>query len=982
MRFTWIPDIDFISNVIAFQVAVISIVIPLSLEVISRVSERYKSGMVTREFKKQREFYTLVSSAIASLISSLIFRFIFTTSTNPSDLDKFAYITWSYSNLCLALITIIFLVRFFVLLAKYISETIFLLSEFQKDLVDVEKNIQENIKEKHIEKLSKTICTKFAKKDFISNIGKKFKSERLRKIQNLQGKIITLFSGIGDLLEFELEQKKNKKIVQEYLNELNVYFQRLITLTEKNNDSFTTLFYTASIINHERELSQKEELGRDLQIWYKPEQYLVILNSLLEQSLRLYKISLNDKDYDFAIEKIIYSNLNILEFITTKNLTDYWVNVIFKYLEQYRRLNNENNTRINYVLSFTWYDTIIFLDDFNMAFLHLFNEHLNRSLKYLVKDDDKETFTSIVSSIVNSGSFLQYQPDKIKYKLSSFFYTVKSNFLGINPETLDEKHEQVSTKLSQIEKLYRTKIREKSKFEMLINISSEIRVLINEDDFYEAIREELNGYIQKMEKNFTLLYKKENLKIILFEIGAYAIFKDRFDFIGILLNYKQPLDSEAHWVGENIFPESLSALFDFYIVNPITRSDYWEDHHGSEEYFDLLFFILLLNSFTFPRQSEEYQLKKINELITSFHVSQSKSPQQLNSIKQRSSRLLEDRVDLFFEKSIELSFLNVNTKQREQGIQNGIIPFFKKIVDEINQILNKREINSPISQNKVQQFHTNFLQGYYSQQTVKEFLSNQGLYRQEEDADISDSIEFLSCINIVVQKHMFFDDWYIHGDVASEYGDEIRQNEFDFIMKEIFSKCILIPTQDPIEALEQCGIDSEDLLIVTNEPLLRYENLDPHIFTRNSNFNENNNLLGYLSHQNQQIEIFQFPFNINSINVNSNQRLCFFVDKSKLGEIIQYRNPCRVNISSQYNAAASYSNCTEVEDFAISIVSYSENAKELNKILDAPPQWLKDFKEKDRQTEELKKRVWLRILEKLSFESAAQNVGFYINLSD
>lgn len=49
----FVPHKDFLSDIIAVQAAIISIAIPISFDVISRISERYKSSVIIEQFNQQ-----------------------------------------------------------------------------------------------------------------------------------------------------------------------------------------------------------------------------------------------------------------------------------------------------------------------------------------------------------------------------------------------------------------------------------------------------------------------------------------------------------------------------------------------------------------------------------------------------------------------------------------------------------------------------------------------------------------------------------------------------------------------------------------------------------------------------------------------------------------------------------------------------------------------------------------------------------------
>src|SRR4030042_5679685 len=48
--FDWTPEPDFLSNIAAFEAAIIALAVPLSFQMVSRISERYESDVITRQF--------------------------------------------------------------------------------------------------------------------------------------------------------------------------------------------------------------------------------------------------------------------------------------------------------------------------------------------------------------------------------------------------------------------------------------------------------------------------------------------------------------------------------------------------------------------------------------------------------------------------------------------------------------------------------------------------------------------------------------------------------------------------------------------------------------------------------------------------------------------------------------------------------------------------------------------------------------------
>jgi Na+-transporting NADH:ubiquinone oxidoreductase subunit NqrB len=140
------PNINFLSDVIAFEAAVVAIAIPLSFEIISRISERYQSQVITKKFNQEWEIKALPFIFIINIILAVGLNFFF--SDHPtSSLWKFA----AWLVLILFLLASIIFCIFIPKLHRYITNTEFLLHNI---FVDAEKlfklNQQVNLNNKEL----------------------------------------------------------------------------------------------------------------------------------------------------------------------------------------------------------------------------------------------------------------------------------------------------------------------------------------------------------------------------------------------------------------------------------------------------------------------------------------------------------------------------------------------------------------------------------------------------------------------------------------------------------------------------------------------------------------------------------------------------------------------------------------------------------------------------------------------------------------
>ena len=108
--------------------AIIAIAIPLSFEIVSRISERYQSEVISKNFFK--EWYTkwLTRLLIIDIIFVIISRFFVS-----KNFEKICWVLLAWINLLL-FISIVFVFAFYIKnLKKYISDPDFILKKLFKD---------------------------------------------------------------------------------------------------------------------------------------------------------------------------------------------------------------------------------------------------------------------------------------------------------------------------------------------------------------------------------------------------------------------------------------------------------------------------------------------------------------------------------------------------------------------------------------------------------------------------------------------------------------------------------------------------------------------------------------------------------------------------------------------------------------------------------------------------------------------------------
>jgi hypothetical protein len=76
------PNPTFLSDIAAFEAAIISFLIPLSIEIISKISERYNSDVITRSFENHWENKLLPTFLLIDAVAAIILRFLSDENSN------------------------------------------------------------------------------------------------------------------------------------------------------------------------------------------------------------------------------------------------------------------------------------------------------------------------------------------------------------------------------------------------------------------------------------------------------------------------------------------------------------------------------------------------------------------------------------------------------------------------------------------------------------------------------------------------------------------------------------------------------------------------------------------------------------------------------------------------------------------------------------------------------------------------------------
>lgn len=123
------PDVVFLSDIAAFEGVLISIAIPVSLDIIGRISDRYNSNILSKQFNREWEIKVLPALLIINIVVAIILRFAF----NDNNITNSTWKILSWLMLLTFILVAVVLVLFIKKLKLYSSDVDYTLKKLLSD---------------------------------------------------------------------------------------------------------------------------------------------------------------------------------------------------------------------------------------------------------------------------------------------------------------------------------------------------------------------------------------------------------------------------------------------------------------------------------------------------------------------------------------------------------------------------------------------------------------------------------------------------------------------------------------------------------------------------------------------------------------------------------------------------------------------------------------------------------------------------------
>ena len=911
------PTRNFLSDIAAFEAVVIGLAIPLSFDIVSRISERYQSEVITKKFIQDWEIELLPVLLILNIISAISLRFF--VPDNPVGttwkilawiiFTGFLFIAWLFSF------------KFLPKLKHYMTDTDFILNNLFNEA-------EELFKKYHLKN-----------EDLI------LKQERF--IQSLEG--------IGDILVFETKRRNRNKIVIQSLKRIENIIKDFFTIQKDDPDKFERLLLAQEFF----ELYKKGEKEAKFRLAFDPDKYLISFSTAINQILRIHEAAIETKNDE--ISRFAIYNLNwILAEVAQTPKNDLFVEQLLKYLAGATRLAIENQDRSMYAASIHWYIDIVFNKlgqkdgGFDLSYLVLFDKYFFSSVKYIVSENQTSLFNALVSSLVDGVHI----PDYYSGEVWNYGHLILHKDL--------QKYNQLDTKYG-IEKRIKeladseNDLYTKEKLESWLKKFDELKVII-EPNLDGEQREEAQEIEEKI-RNFAISqFKYQNLLEIIFAIGAYCLFKQRYGYIKYLWEYKQPPDSDASWIGHDITPRTLDEVIQFYFRKGLfeRKFDFWEGHHGSEKYYKQYILLLLARILQGISTDTEGRYSQIeNFKLPDLHI------YRLSDIEHSIDDFVKGAVDL--KQNVDmLAEIGFDTTKLDEIFDAKLVPFLKKIKEEaIKQISAKHKFGN-ISQKRVEEFKKEVLKSFYDGANLRDiFIKYFKAYEDKTKVKILGKKERFGN-TIVNDKASFFDEWHVHyGGWGENYGRNLASDENSRLLDEIAIDCQEISREDFEATLSNFKNPKDIVILATNMTLWKFfensKNFKPKWY-RDVKQLEIKGFCGWYDFSGQLIPVFETYH-------HKIEEQVLILNKNKIGKLIQL---------SPLNEGEDENLVKDI--FYINVQAFSENNDLMEQFI--PPERLKKIANEQEQREHLQERVLIHIFERFEYIKPKDFEGYILFLKE
>ena len=764
------------------------------------------------------------------------------------------------------------------------------------------------------------------------------------------------------------------------LGEIEKIFRKFWNLRKVNPEKFEAFlwsedFYEKYVSSIEIQKSETdsppknaEELKREaaFRLSLMPERELKGLTQFLDSYKKIWKSAYktgNDEISRYVIYKL---NGLLSELVQEKD------NQLF--VEQFLRLLNSISVEAIkesrksgeldpsiYAATIHWYTDIVFNrlrqreGDFDLSYLEPFDKYFFSIIRYIISQGQTSIFHSLVSSLVDGIHI----PDYHRGEVWNYSHLILNKDIQKYNE-LDAKH-GIGKRVKELVDS-ENDLNTQEKLETWLKKFDELKAII-EPNLGAEQKKSAQEIEEKIRDFATSQFKYQNLLEIVFAIGAYCLFKKRYDYIKYLWEYKQPPDSDASWIGHDITPRTLDEVIKFYFRKGLfeKKLDFWEGHHGSERYYKQYFLLLLARVLQNASPDTEGKYSQIESYkLPDLHV------YRLSDLNHSIDEFILLATDLKQAGNM-LSGVGFDTAKLNEIFDEKLVPFLNKLKEEAGKQISAKHKEGNISSKRVQEFKKEVLKTFYEGANMRDIFAKQFNAYEDKIKEKTDKKDRFG-INIVDDKASFFDEWHVHYvGWGGNYGRDLALGENSYLLDDIAKDCTEISKKDFEATLAKIKNPDDIVIFATNIAFWQF-------------FEDSKNFKPKWHRDIEQLEAKGFggwyDFNGKSIPVFETyhrkiEKQILILNKSKVGQLIQL-SPLNEGEKEE-----------SVEDiFYMDIQAFSENEELMEEFIKKPPEWLKEIGNEQKQREHLQERVRIQIFERFEYKKSEDFEGYKLFLKE
>lgn len=927
-----IPDPLFLVIAAGFLGVIMAFLIPLSIEIISKVSAKYNSDVIVRLYKDSfinRIFTYLLLFAIAAMMTT---RFFNSESFLESATGKI--IMWSILSLSI-LITILigYLIR---RMDRFISDDAMPLAILYKDVA----------KALGIKSISHSQEFKGAKA--LSSPYKPVKRERF----------ILATEGIGDILVYQVGRQNNSLILNG-LERISWSIYAVYAIRHLSPVRFDELIYDEELLMFTAQNKQNKQATHEF-CFNDPNKNLAGLASPLNQLKRIYKAALEKQNSEVA--RVTLQKINtLLLYLATQPDNAFLVEFALKNLIECTQLAIRTGDE-SADLGIHWYVDALHQEPhqgkgaFQLDYLDIYNKYFMGFVSHILAETQRSAFHSLARYLIRIYAIPNYQRGKIwgyHYLLRASDlekYRSLSEAMGIQRQVrylaMMETHldtmEQLESWLARFQKL-----RESIQPHLIAAKKSEAR--------------RLDEIIQK---NAIRHFKQRRLLRAAYALGAHCLFRGEHNYLSYLWD-QAAADNEEIRTDISIVPQTVQQVINDYLrrTDVLSKPDFGDVHFRIESYFKRYYVLLLIRTL---KEQDSYILPIFS------------APQlhQVENSLDELMRVVEDMKD-----SPILNILDLDKKTIKRLMDTELLRFLRAIKEDAHKQLLHNHQKTKISQRKCNAYKKQLLVSWEKHASLRDIFSHYlHSFKNRTIEDLTEKPRGWG-IDELINKSALLENWDPARGIGFRHGRTIANSENSFLFDSIAEHCTG-RSQRSFEKVLNTMAEPENLLIIAPKwAVINFlagqekftlghsrgaEATGPSPSRKKERIaDEFSSFIGYYDFNEHNIPVFVMEY-----SGSGHQMLV--LNRNRLGTMVQM---------PLYSMDGKKHRNLQNDVFHFEMKDLTTSPKLVNYYIKQRLPWLQEKGDTPAQRNYLRELMLVKILENVSFEQAADFIGYSITIT-